>query len=148
MACTDWWLMGSHRPEAGAKMEDEVTSDCEARTGTAVLKPLLWSIVGNFYWKPDSYFEKWRLLSHNNNCKVQYWWGRGLGLGVHTMFSCKPRCLYCTLYDVNNMQRGRRNLTMIQVSTTAPLHNIKVACAMFIGGSRFVVWVVTIVWGN
>ena len=60
---------------AGGWCEDGgiVTSDCEARTGTAVLKPLLWSIVGNFYWKPDSYFEKWRLLSHNNNCKVQYW---------------------------------------------------------------------------
>ena len=36
-----WWEATGHRPEADAKMEDEVTSDCEARTGTAVLKPLL-----------------------------------------------------------------------------------------------------------
>ena len=23
----------------------------------------------DFYWKVDNYFEKWWLLSHNNNCK-------------------------------------------------------------------------------
>ena len=34
---------------------------------------LLVVVLENFYWKPDRYFEKWRLLSHNNNCKVQYW---------------------------------------------------------------------------
>ena len=77
LTCTDWWEATGQRLVWRLKMED-VTSDCEERTGTVVLKPLLWSRVGNFYWKPDSYFEKWRLLSHNNNCKVQYWWGWGL----------------------------------------------------------------------